>query len=125
MNINTVLDRQCEESCYHSPCFSAVAHGYPEIIPLLLKDGLDINGRACNEYLDVRPSSLYKARSLLSNLWKRIIPLSFYPAVIFVLQSQGSLLSTFSAWCSIFSFICILASMWPSMVAQYFKNEKQ
>ena len=63
VNINTVLDRQCEESRYHSPCFSAVAHGYPDIIPLLLKDGLDVAGRACNEYLNVNLTSPYNKLS--------------------------------------------------------------
>lgn len=53
LDINTLLDRQKDESWHHLPCFSAIVHGYPELLACLLREGLEPDGVACTEYLEV------------------------------------------------------------------------
>lgn len=48
-----MLDRNVDESPFHLPCFSAIIHGYPEIVLMLLKDNLDPDSPACTEYVEV------------------------------------------------------------------------
>ena len=43
VSINCQLDRHLPSSPYHMPCFSAIAHGYSDIVLLLLNNELDPN----------------------------------------------------------------------------------
>ena len=52
-DINPLLTRRAKESLHHLPLFSAVMHGYPAIIRLLLQAGLDMEHGACMEHFEV------------------------------------------------------------------------
>ena len=53
LDINPLLTRKAKESLHHLPLFSAVMHGYPAIIRLLLPAGLDMEHSACMEHFEV------------------------------------------------------------------------
>ena len=53
LDVNKLLERHLDSSPHHLPCFTAVIHGYPDIVVLLLKNGLDPNSPACIEHFEV------------------------------------------------------------------------
>jgi len=57
LEVDELLDRHQPTSPHHLPTFSAVVHGYPEILELLLEAGMDPEGAACTEHIEVVDTS--------------------------------------------------------------------
>ena len=53
MEVTPLLHRHADESAHHMPIFSAIFHGYPDIMDALLDAGLKINTEPAIEHIQV------------------------------------------------------------------------